>query len=398
MLKPLANNTIFILLLVLANSQSVCAGTSLYRYDGKMPFIRMMLGMMDAMGVIDKLPANGRYGGNPYSRNSNNPMLRSPWLQSPWTQSGQYGSLGPAPIWGSPDWGVLPLDRYTKNYYKQYGYEYSPSSHWSQSDLDGWVEEPWEVSQWNSKADNRRQTSRVQPTPQPRQQPANTPVVQNFNFGAPEKTRTDARIDNRVDDRHVNRSPLAKLSQPRQSGGRSVQQPAWQPDRPSAGPPAMTSARQATRPPVRPQIAQQGKGSPLGKRGYQNSTQKPCVTEFCGLKKPNLNGLWVSQSGEMLGINNHRYLWSDGSSRYLTGQVKIQNEYLTANVDDHEQILRFKYKLAGNHLLTMQPDGTIREFVKMSRSQYQNFNLGRYNQNYGQNNGQSYGQNFGRDY
>ena len=104
----------------------------------------------------------------------------------------------------------------------------------------------------------------------------------------------------------------------------------------------------------------------------------------------------------MLGINNHRYLWSDGSSRYLTGQVKIQNEYLTANVDDHEQILRFKYKLAGNHLLTMQPDGTIREFVKMSRSQYQNFNLGRYNQNYGQNNGQkygqSYGQNFGRDY
>lgn len=393
MLKLLANNTIIILLLVLANSQSVCAGTSLYRYDGKLPFIRMMLGMMDAMGVIDKLPANGMYGGNPYSRYSNNPMQRSPWSQSPWTQSGQYGSLGPAPIWGSPDWGVLPLDRYTKNYYNQYGYEYSPSSHWSQSDLDGWVEEPWEVSQWNSGEDNRRQASRVQPAPQPRQQPANIPVVQNFNFGAPENTRADARSD----DRQVNRSPLAKLSQPRRSDGRPAQQSGWQPDRPSAGPPVMSPAR----PPARPQSAQQGQRSPLAKRSYQNPAQKPCVTEFCGLKKPNLNGLWVSQSGEMLGINNQRYLWSDGNSRYLTGQIKIQNEYLTANVDDHEQILRFKYKLAGNHLLTMQPDGTIREFVKMSRSQYRNFNLGRYNQNYGQGYnqgyGKNYGQNFGRD-
>ena len=99
MLKVFTKNTIIVSLLVLFSSQSVCAGVDVYRYDGKLPFIKMMLGMMDAMGVIDKLPANGRYRGNPYSRYSNNPMLRSPWLQSPWSSAGQYGSTGASPIW-----------------------------------------------------------------------------------------------------------------------------------------------------------------------------------------------------------------------------------------------------------------------------------------------------------
>ncbi len=139
---------------------------------------------------------------------------------------------------------------------------------------------------------------------------------------------------------------------------------------------------------------QQGKPSPLAKKRPPNINQKPCVTEFCGLKKPNLNGLWVSQSGEVLGINNHRYLWNDGSSRYLTGQIKVHNEYLIANVDDHEKIMRFKYKLAGNHLLTMQSDGTIREFNRMSRREYQRFASGRYKQSSGQNYGQSYNRSY----
>ncbi|RKZ58400.1 MAG: hypothetical protein DRQ44_14755 [Gammaproteobacteria bacterium] len=102
----------------------------------------------------------------------------------------------------------------------------------------------------------------------------------------------------------------------------------------------------------------------------QHRQEKPCITDFCGLKKPNLNGLWVAQDGEMLGIKNKRYLWSDGDSRYLTGQLKVQNEYLLANVDGHEKLMRFKYKLAGNHLLTMQPDGKIREFVRTPNNRY----------------------------
>ena len=379
MLKRLTKNTNILLLLTLVSSQNVCAGVDIYRYDGKLPFIKMMLGMMDAMGVIDKLPANSRYGGNRYA---NNPFVKSPWSQSPWTQSGQYGASGASPIWGSPDWGVLPIDRYTRNYNNLYGSDYLP--HWSQSDLDGWVDEPWEASAWNDKSDGSRPTTgrrttnaqaaqRVRPQPSP-PQASNVPLVQNFNFGVPE--------NNRADSRPANRSPLAKMAPPRQPARQMSRTPVSQPaNRPTSRP-----TNQA-----RPQ-------SPLAKKSYRNLNQKPCVTEFCGLKKPNLNGLWVSQSGEMLGINDHRYLWSDGSERYLTGQIKIQNEYLIANVDNHEQILRFKYKLAGNRLLTMQPDGTIREFARMSRDQYRNFNSGGYSGGSSSGNNPAYGSTYGRNY
>ena len=103
------------LLLMFLSSQVVRAEVKLYQYDGKLPFVQMMLNMMVAMGILDRLPANGRYGmagypssswgglSNPYARAlamrgfspgssllngyGNNPFMRSPWLQSPWSSS-----------------------------------------------------------------------------------------------------------------------------------------------------------------------------------------------------------------------------------------------------------------------------------------------------------------------
>ena len=79
-----------------------------------------------------------------------------------------------------------------------------------------------------------------------------------------------------------------------------------------------------------------------------------------------MNGLWVAQDGEVLGINNGKFLWADASERYLAGYIKIENEYLLASVEGSERLMRFKYKLAGDRLLTMQNDGTIREFIRTS--------------------------------
>jgi len=77
-----------------------------------------------------------------------------------------------------------------------------------------------------------------------------------------------------------------------------------------------------------------------------------------------MNGLWVAQDGEMLGIKHGKFLWGDALERYLAGYIKIENEYLIASVEGSERLMRFKYKLAGDRLLTMQPDGTIREFIR----------------------------------
>jgi hypothetical protein len=53
--------------------------------------------------------------------------------------------------------------------------------------------------------------------------------------------------------------------------------------------------------------------------------------------------------------------------------MKVQNEYLLASVDGHETLMRFKYKIAGNHLLTLRPDGTMREFIRIPVNQYRNY-------------------------
>ena len=348
MLKALFKTIIPALLLTVLHSQIASAGTTLYAYNGNMPFVKMMLNMMVAMGIVDKVPAYGAYGWsgntgsaglngynnlytrylysrNPYMRalalrglspgNSNSPFLKSPWLRSPWVQPG-YNTA--SPVWGSPDWGVLPLERYTP-----YG------SRWSKHDLNGWVDEPWETSEWNpeAEADSATKSSR-----------SNVPLVQNFNYNVPEKSKQH------------NRSPLNKISPPEQFHNQLGRNPS----------------------------ATAKKRSPLHKK----AKQKPCITDFCGLKKPDLNGLWVAQDCEMLGINDDRYLWTDGTSRYLNGQIKIENEYLLTSVEGHEELMRFKYKLAGNNLLTLRPDGTMREFMRIPTYQYRD-SYPYYNQGYG---------------
>lgn len=337
-----------------------------------MPFVQMMLSMMVAMGLIERFPANARHGNfawsglsDPYTRaltiqglppgaNNhgfvNNPFVRSPWLQSPWTSSAMDNANvnSASPIWGTPSWGVLPMDKYSVNNYDPYG-----SSIWSESDLDGWVNEPWETSQWNPDA-VLRESMPVQAAP-PEVAQTHVPVATNFsdNMSAEERHNEPQVRRQQSSDRQPGKSP-SPLSKLMQADSSLRQLPAQQ-----------------MRPPARelvPVVAMQ-KSVAQQRAAMQNAGQKLCVTDFCGLKAPNLNGLWVAQNGEMLGVKNKRYLWSDGKTRHLTGQLLIQNEYLLTSVDGHEKIMRFKYKLAGNHLLTMQPDGTIREFVRMPNKQ-----------------------------
>ena len=367
MLNARKKTVIAALLLMFLSTQVVRAEVKLYQYDGKLPFVQMMLNMMVAMGILDRLPSNGRYGGypssswgglsNPYARAlamrglspgsafagqyGNNPFMSSPWLQSPWSSPAVSGA-----DWGSPNWGVLPVESYARS-----PYDPQDNAYWSRDELDGWVNEPWETSSWNPKAEKPAEDK------SPQSQTSQTvPLVQNFNYNAP-APQGETSNNRTANNRSNKSSPLAKLA-------------------PSARPPARRNAE--------PQYRQ----SPLSKRmepptntSKRNKTrkiiqQKPCITEFCGLKKPNLDGLWVAQDGEMLGIKNNRYLWSDSSSRYLTGKIKIQNEYLLANVDGYDKLMRFKYKLAGNRLLTMQPDGKIREFTRMRADQYSNYAQG----------------------
>ncbi len=316
-MKTLTRTIFFVLILTFAGSQLSYGETKVYQYDGKLPFVQMMLNMMTAMGILDRLPSNSYYGN--YGR-------------SGYPSSSRYNNLQNASgaLWGNPGWGVLPYESYSRNNYSAY----DPSR--SSDDFSGWVNESWETSDWNPQTENeKRSHSGSQET---------APIVQNFNYNDSPAT-TDVPVAQKK-----KRSPLAKLAPSHQTAENSS-----------------------------PERGRQ----PSSSKGYKQSPQqKPCVTDFCGLKKPSLNGLWVAQNGEMLGVKSNRYLWSDSKSRYLTGLLKVQNEYLLASVDGHDQVMRFKYKLAGNRLLTLDPSGKVREFVRRSASQYNNVYRGGYGQNY----------------
>jgi len=407
MLKPLHKSLLVVLLLMLSCGQIARAETKVYQYDGKLPFVQMMLTMMDAMGILDRLPSNGgygrygRYGGsdfsNPYARSlaargfspgimqGNSPFSSSPWLQSPWSAPAMNGA-----DWGSPNWGVLPVESYASRY-SPYGYGPYNSTlanpYWSQDELDGWVNEAWETSTWNPDAEaqgmaDARANRPAQDSSPKVNQPV--PLVQNFNYITP------APVDTRSNNRADRRSPLSRLAQPG----------LVQPERPSAqsyrnsplskrldpGRVHPRANQSRANPGANQNQANQNRANQNRNNQNQNNQnqanqnqanqkpktnfrQKPCVTDSCGLAKPNLNGLWVAQNGEMLGIKDNRYLWADSTSRYLTGQIKIQNEYLLTSVDGHEKLIRFKYKVAGNYLLTMKPSGEIREFTRMQTNQ-----------------------------
>lgn len=414
-LKLLNKSFIFASLLLLSGAQLAHANNRLYRYDGNAPFVKMMLSMMSAMGILDRMPANGIYGrygnafspwstysnvyGNPYSRALgwqglspglstgvvDNPFIRSPWIGSPWTQS---ALTGVSPLWGSPDWGVLPVDSYSYNRYAPYG------SPWSVDDISGWVDEPWETSDWNPNASLAQSTNRVtaQETkplagntqssqlPQPI-----VPIVQNFNYNTPANAPPNrAGSANQSRDEHRNQSssrrsspqqrspqrqspqyssPLAKLRYPGNDRSSLTRNPQFgNAQAPNVQGPGAQMRNRGSNPAAEPYSSQLNPDRQFSKKQHY---EKPCITDFCGLKKPYLDGLWLAQDGEMLGIKNKRYLWSDGKKRYLTGRLKIENEYLVADVDGHERLMRFKYKLAGDHLLTMQPNGVVREFVRI---------------------------------
>ena len=430
--KTRSKSVFFVVLLTLMVSQAVHAQRNLYQTDSGGPFIRMMLSMMDAMGMIDRLPNNGLYGGygnnltspwsnysnpytralalrgiypgaaalygNPYSNNllANNPFQRSPWLQSPWLNSGSYGQYATpfaSPLWGSPDWGVLPEEKFSPYGYSSYG------QLWSETDLDGWVDEPWENSEWNPKAKKSGTLSQQAQIQQQREATrsaqssrAQPPLVQNFNIVVPDTAQPgsdqegspNSVQDGRYTDKNNNvypgasgnRSPLAKLAHPRPPRQQSAR-PSGQQRKPS---PLRKKTMQS--PPYQQehypssqqqwqelqaqnnQLSRSQPSRPQRQLPGNQVKERPCISEFCGLKKPDMNGLWVAQDGEMLGISGEKFLWADTNERYLTGLLKIENEYLLASVEGSDRLLRFKYKIAGDHLLTMQPNGTIREFIR----------------------------------
>ena len=95
-----------------------------------------------------------------------------------------------------------------------------------------------------------------------------------------------------------------------------------------------------------------------------------CVTGNCGNNKSvQLNGVWVTRYGEMLGIKNNDFLWSDGRTRYLKGLVKVRENDFSLKVNGNGPIMSYQYQIDNMRLQTRDTNGEVRNFIRMPMNQ-----------------------------
>ncbi len=301
-------------------SRAAIARAQYYQYNGNLPFVEMMLDMMTAMGMLDKIPpqfmGNG-YGGYNGLNYYNNPLLRNALLnRSGWNSL----RLSP-PGLNSPSLNLLGLNASGLNLYGMSPYGLNPYN------LNPYSMSPYDPSLYNT-----GYNTRLNPL-------WTSPRSASSRPGSP---WNNIWLDS------FPRRPYSALPYYLPTDG--------------------FASRYA-------QPVNTGNGD--GWHGLRGSDNSPCVTEFCGLlPSPRemtgtnpalvLDGLWQTRSGEMLGIENHHFLWSDGGSRHLAGTIRVLRGRLIANVDGKgNRVMQYRYRIENNRLFTQDSHGRVRVFTRV---------------------------------
>lgn len=282
--RPLAQNTarmipalkkaitLVLLCTALLSAFNADARVQYYRYSGNLPFVDMMLNMMAAMGIIERVPAYAMNGGN---------------------YGGRYGAMSSllSPQ-GWPYNGYSPYSNYSSSPYSTYG---------------GWPGTGYR---------------------------SGVPLTVNPLLGFP--------------------------------GGSPVYS-SW----------------------INPYDSGYGpyKASPFDRNLYRGLNHDrygyyddDCYDGYCGggySRRRNLDGLWVAGNGELLGLRDQRFLWSDGNTEYTTGIIERTPRLIRAYIDDSDRQIVYRYKLIGHEMLTIDATGTLRIFRRVPVNQASAYMKGR---------------------
>lgn len=85
-----------------------------------------------------------------------------------------------------------------------------------------------------------------------------------------------------------------------------------------------------------------------------------------------LNGLWIGENGEMLGIRGNRFLWYDDDNQYAKGELASSPTMMKARVEGASTVVRYHYRLQANELVIMSRDGKSHTFNRMPLIQLPN--------------------------
>lgn len=110
---------------------------------------------------------------------------------------------------------------------------------------------------------------------------------------------------------------------------------------------------------------------------WQPMRPSSCIEGGClSQSNQSLNGLWVNEEGEMLGIKNDQFLWTDGKDTYMSGLMNISGDHVEANVDGSNEQISYDYRVQGNELLTRDASGVIRSFWRYQPGYHPGYQTG----------------------
>ncbi len=75
-----------------------------------------------------------------------------------------------------------------------------------------------------------------------------------------------------------------------------------------------------------------------------------------------LDGLWIGERGEMLGVRGDSFLWYDGKERYANGKLLMTSTMLKVTPAGTRREFSMHYRLVDNELYTVSRNGKMRAF------------------------------------
>jgi hypothetical protein len=79
-----------------------------------------------------------------------------------------------------------------------------------------------------------------------------------------------------------------------------------------------------------------------------------------------LNGIWQGEAGDMVAIYGNRFMWSGSGDRSLSGQLKLEGEYLMMGLPSSGTVLMFRVQVnASGGFTVMDSSGRVMRFRRL---------------------------------
>lgn len=352
--------------LLLAKANTVEARLKYYRYNAEIPMVEMSLNMMVAMGVIDQIPGRLVHDGNPYHtlatsryrRSSRNPYAYpasarySDRYDDYWDEPfGRYGDYWDEPFGRYSDYWDEPFGQFGDYWdeprlhrrYSRSRYDYDP---WyrNRARYRGWTDRwsnPWysgwdgprgsryaypRNSAWASPWGNSWNNPWLNPWTSPYGQLGGWPYTSAYSTVP---LSPDVLLGNTWPGTTYPSDTPSKQYNNNNNNGQGSEQPSWfgRPSKVSYG---------------------RGEHRVENRKSYRR-----------------LNGLWIGNDGEMLGIRGNRFLWYDDRNQYAKGRLSRSPTMMKARVEGTNDVISYHYRLSGDELVIMSRDGKMRVFNRM---------------------------------